>query len=332
MPIEKAPKLPLPAAYVPSGGVAYKVKDNDSWVSIAKRQGVDVWNLIEFNFKTRNPDEVNWYLRHRVGCKKTTADGKNWMFSSDAKPGIIHLPAGKKAPAKKEAPTDTCSEELASAKGTLEKSREVADTIVGRGATSDMPYWFARLYQYITLYEIEDRGKLTHPCFVLHFIPIFYDTYFVAVDAFKKKSGIPSHWQDHFTLAGLYVDPSQLFPYAASVTKSLITGVTAHIKGDMAPSLEKAYRSFRDKYTGVPPFDTYKLDFFERNRPIFEKVRNTLVNELVNRGMGMAAMGKSVDPNLASKAADEVKMGLDIGEIYKWREEAWKTAKTNLGQ
>jgi len=65
---------------------------------------------------------------------------------------------------------------------------------------------------------------------------------------------------------------------------------------------------------------------------VFEKVRRALVNDLVNRGMQLAAMGKSVDPNFASKAAEMVNMGLDIGEIYKWGEEAWKTAKTKLGQ
>ena len=133
-------------------------------------------------------------------------------------------------------------------------------------------------------------------------------------------------------MASLIVDPSQLMLWVNAVTKSLIFGVTAHIKGDMAPSLEKAYRTFSAKYTGVPPFDTFKQDFFDRNRPIFAKVQVTLVNELVNRGMGFAVFGKSVDPNFASKAAEVMNMGLNIDEIYRWREDAWKTAKLKLGQ
>jgi hypothetical protein len=154
----------------------------------------------------------------------------------------------------------------------------------------------------------------------------------VAAEAFKKKGSIPSHWQDHFNMASLIVDPSQLIPWMNAVTKSLISGVAAHIKGDMAPSLEKAYRTFSAKYTGVPPFDTFKQDFFDRNRPIFAKVRLTLVNELVNRGMGLATSGKSVDPSFASQAAEVVNMGLKIDEIYKWREDAWRTAKLKLRQ
>ncbi len=85
MPIEKSPKVPLLANYIPSGGVAYKVKDDESWVSIAKKLGVDVWGLIEFNFKTRNP-EVNWYLRYRVGCRKMTAEGPFYPGGLDRRP------------------------------------------------------------------------------------------------------------------------------------------------------------------------------------------------------------------------------------------------------
>jgi hypothetical protein len=100
----------------------------------------------------------------------------------------------------------------------------------------------------------------------------------------------------------------------------------------MAPSLERAYRSFSRKYSGVPPFDTFKTDFFERNRRVFDGVRTTLVNELVNRGMGFAMNGRGVDPGFAARAGEIIGFGLNIDEIYRWREEAWRTAKRNLGQ
>jgi hypothetical protein len=94
MPLETEPIIKVPKNHVPSNSEKYKVKDGDSWESIAKRIGVDVWDLIYFNFKTKNPREVNWYLGHYdyVGCKTTTTDGKNWRFSASAKPGIIYLP------------------------------------------------------------------------------------------------------------------------------------------------------------------------------------------------------------------------------------------------
>jgi hypothetical protein len=92
MTIEKTPRNPVPQNFRPKNGMAYRVRDGDSWSSVAGRAGVDVWNLIEFNFRTRNPDEVNWYLRRNVGCRRTTRDGKNYVFSSDASPGIVYLP------------------------------------------------------------------------------------------------------------------------------------------------------------------------------------------------------------------------------------------------
>ncbi len=98
MPIEKEPATKIAAGYIPPNSTRYQVKDGDSWVTIARRNGLDVWKLIEANFKTRNPDEVNWYLRTRVGCKVQTKDGKNWMFSSSASPGVIYIPNTAPAP------------------------------------------------------------------------------------------------------------------------------------------------------------------------------------------------------------------------------------------
>jgi hypothetical protein len=77
---------------VPPGGSEYKVTDGESWKVLAARWGVDVRELIYFNFQTNNPDQVNWYLSHRTGCNKPTPDGFNWTFSSGAKPGKIYRP------------------------------------------------------------------------------------------------------------------------------------------------------------------------------------------------------------------------------------------------
>lgn len=100
MPIEKRPQNPLPKSFVPNNSIPYRVRDGDSWDSVAKWIGVPVWDLIEFNYPTvaktpRHQDktaEVNWYLRENVGCNRETVDQKNWMFSSTAKPGLIYLP------------------------------------------------------------------------------------------------------------------------------------------------------------------------------------------------------------------------------------------------
>lgn len=93
---EKKPVSPLPESYVPPGGVPYYVMDGEDFWVIASRHGYDkAWDLIEYNFKTRDPKEVNWYLRARVGCNVSTPDRKNWKFTSSAYPGIIYVPGTK---------------------------------------------------------------------------------------------------------------------------------------------------------------------------------------------------------------------------------------------
>ncbi len=98
MPIEKHPTTPLAHNFRPPGGTPYRVQNGDTWMSLAAKVHIDVWNLIDYNFHTRNPDEVNWYLRRNVGCRKATPDGKNYIFSSDANPGFVYLPQPFGAP------------------------------------------------------------------------------------------------------------------------------------------------------------------------------------------------------------------------------------------
>jgi len=95
--IERPPVRPLPVGFKPAGGSPYSVQDGDSWVSLAGRWGVDAKSLIDFNFKTNDPAEVNWYLSHWTGCNQATPDGFNWAFSANANPnsvnhGVIYRP------------------------------------------------------------------------------------------------------------------------------------------------------------------------------------------------------------------------------------------------
>lgn len=68
------------------------VRTGFSWVKYSEMLGrKDPWELIEFNFRTRNPREVNWYLENYVGCTKSN-DGKNYSFDDSDYPGFIYLP------------------------------------------------------------------------------------------------------------------------------------------------------------------------------------------------------------------------------------------------
>jgi hypothetical protein len=98
MPIVREPN-PLPSSldYIPPDSVPYSVTSNDSWDSLALRPdvqntGVSAYDLCYFNFKTRNPAEINWYLYHKVGCRHVTRDHNNYMFSLADNPGLVYLP------------------------------------------------------------------------------------------------------------------------------------------------------------------------------------------------------------------------------------------------
>ena len=92
-PIEKAPSNPIDVSYVPAGGMSHTVKTGEDLRSIAKASKISEAELTKFNFKTTNPAEINWYLRRNVGCTQTTRDGKNWIFTTGIKPGLIYIPA-----------------------------------------------------------------------------------------------------------------------------------------------------------------------------------------------------------------------------------------------
>ena len=83
-----------PAAFPPRSGPSkpHQVKDGETWESVARQYNIPVDRLIAWNFNTRDPGEINWYLREYVGCTLPTADGKNWRFSSSASPGKIYIP------------------------------------------------------------------------------------------------------------------------------------------------------------------------------------------------------------------------------------------------
>jgi hypothetical protein len=101
---EKIPASP-DLQYVPPNSSPYKVSGKDSWWTLAERPevklaGLSALDLCAFNFRTRTPAEINWYLRNKVGCTTATSDRKNYVFSDDAAPGIVYLPkpSGAKGP------------------------------------------------------------------------------------------------------------------------------------------------------------------------------------------------------------------------------------------
>ncbi len=98
MPILREPKpLPSPLDYIPPESEAHKVKQGESWWTLADLPGprskdLSAGDLCFFNFRTRKGAEINWYLRNKVGTSRTTHSGKNYVFSWSDTPGIVYLP------------------------------------------------------------------------------------------------------------------------------------------------------------------------------------------------------------------------------------------------
>ena len=107
-PYEKKPRLVLGVRYAergsdpPPGLTWRKVKNNETLGSIADEYGIRWLDLALYNFHTVKPEEINWYLRHFVGCRRN--NGKWYIFSLTDKPGMLLVPdlpnAVKKGPAK----------------------------------------------------------------------------------------------------------------------------------------------------------------------------------------------------------------------------------------
>ncbi len=63
----------------PKGGREIPVLESDDWSTIAAREHLDVSALIDFNFHTHVPEEINWYLQELIGCRRSK-DGRNYTF------------------------------------------------------------------------------------------------------------------------------------------------------------------------------------------------------------------------------------------------------------
>lgn len=89
---EKVPLNPVPKTYIPTSSKSHKVRKGDTLRKIAKKAGITLLELVEYNWKTIIPAEINWYLKNFVGCKKEV-DG-NYVLDSWATPGagIIYVP------------------------------------------------------------------------------------------------------------------------------------------------------------------------------------------------------------------------------------------------
>jgi len=79
-PIRRKPAFPAPWPPPNFKSKRYVGLDT-SFAQLAAEKGKPPMYFIEFNFRTKDPHEINWYLYEYLGCRRVTDDGKNYRFS-----------------------------------------------------------------------------------------------------------------------------------------------------------------------------------------------------------------------------------------------------------
>ena len=238
--------------------------------------------------------------------------------------------SGTSPPACQYSISDAYNIELSAARQTLNKSRNVALDLYFGGTYL---FYFAKLYEIITENEIAaaERGQFRVPAFLLHFVGIFYDLYYEAYLNHKNGdiSRLPNWWSNHFTLAN-YPQHFPLDLWLLGVRNSSVSGVRAHITGDMAEALVRTYHSFKSKYClQTLRFDDMYGDFFDQNRPLFGNVKRRFMDAMV-RSRPFPVPGARIR-SLLEMGDRIVGAGLNVTEIYNWRDLAWRTARARIG-
>ncbi len=72
-------------------------RQGESFYTIANANGLDPKELVYYNFLTRDPQVINYYLREYVGCVNADGSGYNYVFAG-ARNGKIYIPVSRPVP------------------------------------------------------------------------------------------------------------------------------------------------------------------------------------------------------------------------------------------
>lgn len=70
----------------------HRVRTGETLASVARQAGMTETQLALFNWNTVTPDELSRHLRDDVGCRRKSADGRNYVFDNADDPGIVYVP------------------------------------------------------------------------------------------------------------------------------------------------------------------------------------------------------------------------------------------------
>jgi hypothetical protein len=190
----------------------------------------------------------------------------------------------------------------------------------------DHKYWFAKLYQLVTIQELSYSIHTKYPGFSFHFVKVFYGMYFDALQTFLRGGKAGALWQTHFegphVPAGERIDPTAV----ETVQFSVKTGAIAHIQGDMPVALATAYKTW--SANPKPAFDLLREDFIDGSQKAFVAAQAAFYLDVNDKTFS------PLSPEVGQFAAAVYQQTFDIQPslpvMFQWRRDAWQKAANSL--
>jgi hypothetical protein len=190
----------------------------------------------------------------------------------------------------------------------------------------DHKYWFAKLYELVSYYELSYGLTNQYPGFSFHFMKIFYSMYYTALQNSMNNTGpVSPLWATSFK--GPPAESDGKFPDPASmdaVKYCVRTGATAHIQGDMPMALVNGYKGWSGD--PKPPFLDLKSDFIDKSELAFKRAQAAFYIDVNDKTFS------PVRPEVGQLGAAMYQAIFDIQPslpvMFQWRRDAWEKAST----
>ncbi len=188
----------------------------------------------------------------------------------------------------------------------------------------DHRYWFAKLYEFVTLEEMSYSQKTTYPGFSLHFIKVFYGMYYAAMGNYEKSAfaQVNPLWVTHFRGPPGNVAPDSM----QAVEFSVRTGATAHIQGDMAVALVTAYKSW--EVSPKPRFPELRGEFIDKSEGAFRAAQARFYIEVNDKTF--SPLRPEVGQLAAAYYQKVFNIQPSLAVMFQWRRNAWQNAAASV--
>lgn len=153
---------------------------------------------------------------------------------------------------------------------------------LAEGLRGDMKYWFAKVYHYVTKFELEaiEAGAYQYPHMKMQEVILFYTTYKENLDNWANgaKDKVEANWKEAFSAAESENGGTWYKPKSLELKKALLPSMEAHIRFDLPRAMAAAYNTH---YEGIPgaSISDFKDDFFKM-APVFDKAQAELAPEM----------------------------------------------------